>query len=110
LLLYASGCTTRDVASQVGLSQRQTRYWLSQFRLRGMEIIPVKQGIKEPVIDETEVVDYLSKPVVEKPSELPFPKPMAAVGLHPEDTLSEGGEKRYVSISQKCSHMRQVHA
>lgn len=40
LLLYDEGKSTREIAQSVGLSQRGTRYWRRQFRLKGMAILP----------------------------------------------------------------------
>jgi CHAD domain-containing protein/transposase-like protein len=94
LLLYENGLPTREVAAQVGLSPRQTRYWRSQYQLRGMDIFKVVEKVRKPRIKKAQQISLPASDEKEKQVwGIPFPEPMSSVGMSPEDTMAEGGRK-----------------
>jgi CHAD domain-containing protein len=93
LLLYNTGLPTREVAAQVALSPSQTRHWRRQFRLRGLGIFPtVAEMIEEPGKVAVESVEPVVQPEIQQ-TDFPYPLPMAAAGILPEDTMAEAGRK-----------------
>jgi len=93
LLLYDTGLPTREVASQVELSRSRTRHWRRQFLLRGMSIfaIPRKMSTEQGEV-EVEVVEPTGQ-IAEQKTEFPFPHPMEATGILPDDSMAEAGRK-----------------
>jgi CHAD domain-containing protein len=93
LLLYNTGLPTREVAAQVALSPSQTRHWRRQFRLRGLGIFPtVAEMVEEPGKVAVESVEPVVQPEIQQ-TDFPYPLPMAAAGILPEDTMAEAGRK-----------------
>lgn len=93
LLLYDTGLPTREVAAQVMLSRSQTRYWRQQFQMRGMEIFPImKKKREEPEIFIMEAAEPSVQPQ-DLQVGIPFPQPMAAAGILPDDPMAEAGRK-----------------
>jgi CHAD domain-containing protein len=93
LLLYNTGLPTREVAAQVELSRSRTRHWRRQFRLRGLGIFPtVGEMIEVPGNAAVEDVEPVIKPEKQQ-GDIPFPLPMTAAGMLPEDTMAEAGRK-----------------
>lgn len=107
LLLYHTGLSTREVAAQLPLSPSQTRYWRRQFQLRGLAIFPVThkvngEGEGDPVV--VEKIESLTQSD-NQPIELPFPLPLAAAGLLPDDTMAEAGRKTMLlNFAEMLSH------
>jgi CHAD domain-containing protein len=93
LLLYSTGLPTREVAAQVALSPSQTRHWRRQFQLRGLEIFPtVTKIVEEPGNIMVERAETVVLPEIQQ-VDIPFPMPMTAAGVLPEDTMAEAGRK-----------------
>ena len=93
LMLYDTGLPTREVAAQVELSRSRTRHWRRQFQMRGMGIFPnageMGDEDEKAVVEAVEPIAQTKKPQ----TEFPFPQPMAAAGIQPDDSMAEAGRK-----------------
>ncbi len=109
LMAYDSGQTTRQAATEVGLSLARTRYWRRQFILKGMDIFNTQNGNEgetAPASAPQESGQAGPGPVEVVATQLPassedipegglfpFPERMEKPGMQPEDTMAEAGRK-----------------
>jgi CHAD domain-containing protein/transposase-like protein len=106
VLAYDAGQPTQAVASEVGLSHSQTRYWRRQFVRHGMAIFPPtsKPSRKQkqpavPVIALPEpetalaITELPQAEIAPRLADIPLPQPMQKPGIDRADTLAEAGRK-----------------
>jgi len=126
ILAYADGMQTIDAAKSAGISGGRARYWKREFNRIGMGIFAAKDtlvekasdhaGLTEGVVLEKEHLgnarleeEALIPNKAEKKEKsktrkekkyavpaLPFPEPLKAPGILPDDTLAEAGRKIFL--------------
>ena len=106
ILAYAEGKPTMQASMEAGISRGRARFWKRQFLAKGMHIFyqdivedtatddlghsishPSEELLTEPVSVETKQADATLQ------VDIPYPKPMQFIGIHPDDSMVEAGKK-----------------
>jgi CHAD domain-containing protein len=106
ILAYSEGKPTLRAALDAGISRGRARFWKRQFLLKGMSVFNLALKDHSAVEKQTVEVNIPPKGLQARTTtietrgdetnileEIPYPKPLECIGIHPDDTLAEAGRK-----------------